>query len=82
MPATTPDEALEAFFDAFNQGDIEKMMVFYEPRPVMVSQPGLVAEGQAAVREALKLFLAMKPTMTRRDHTAVIAGDLALLIVK
>jgi ketosteroid isomerase-like protein len=39
MP-TTPEGALQAFFQAFNQGDIEALMALYEPQPVLVAQPG------------------------------------------
>jgi len=81
MP-TTPEGALQAFFQAFNQGDIEAVMALYEPQPVLVAQPGRVAEGQAAVREALNAFLAMKPTLTPQRNFTVTAGDLALSIVK
>jgi uncharacterized protein (TIGR02246 family) len=81
MPTTTPEDAVQEFFRAFNQGDIEAVMAVYEPQAVIVAQPGQVAEGQAAVREALNGFLAMKPTLTPQRNAMVTAGDLALSIV-
>jgi uncharacterized protein (TIGR02246 family) len=82
MPTTNPEEVLHAFYRAFNQGDIEAVMAFYEPQAMLVAQPGQVAEGHAALREALNGFLAMKPTLTAEKYTFVTASDLALSVIK
>ena len=47
-----------------------------------MAQPGQVAEGHAALREALNGFFAMKPTLTLEKHTLVTASDLTLSVVK
>ena len=57
-------------------------MATYEPQPSMVAQTGQVAEGRAAVREAISGFLAMKPTLTPEKYKIVLANDLALAIIK
>lgn len=82
MPTTTPEGAAQEFFHVFNRRDIETVMALYEPQPVMVAQPDQVAGGQAAVREALNRFLAMKPTLAPQRNRIVTAGDLALSILK
>src|SRR5215813_9446771 len=82
MPTTNPEEVVHAFLRAFNKGDVEAVMAFYEPQAILVAQPGQVAEGHAALREALKGFLAMKPTLTLEKHTLVTASDLTLSVVK
>jgi len=57
-------------------------MAMYEPEPTMATEPGRVAEGRAAVREALTGFLAMKPTLTPEKYKVITAHDLALSIIK
>ena len=34
---------------SFNQRDIETVMALYEPQPLIVAQPGQIAEKQAAL---------------------------------
>jgi ketosteroid isomerase-like protein len=43
-----------------------------------VAQPGQVAEGHAAIWEALQAFFAMQPTLTLQKHQVVTCGDIAL----
>lgn len=82
MPTTTPEEAIHAFFEAFNHGNLEAVLALYEPKATMVAQPGQIAEGHAAIREVLNQFLAMKPTLSVERSTVVTAGDIALSIVQ
>ena len=53
-------------------------MSLYEAQSSMVVEPGRIAEGQAAVREALAGFLAMKPTLTPEKKKIIVANNLAL----
>jgi uncharacterized protein (TIGR02246 family) len=82
MPTARPEEAVQAFFDAFNRGDLEAMIALYEPKATLVAQPGHSAEGHAAIREALNGFLSMQPTLTPEKKALVTAGDLALSVVR
>ncbi|MBI4207611.1 MAG: SgcJ/EcaC family oxidoreductase [Betaproteobacteria bacterium] len=82
MAHTKPLDAVQAFFRAFNDGDIDAVVAFYEPTAVLVAQPGQLAEGTAAIREALQGFLALKPTLTAEQTQVVMAGNIALSIVK
>jgi uncharacterized protein (TIGR02246 family) len=82
MPCAGLEGTVEAFFDAFNRGDLDAIMALYEPKATMVPQPGQTAEGLVAIREALSHFPAMKPSLTMEKKSLVIAGDIAQLIVK
>ena len=82
MLTKKPEEAVQAFFDAFNRGDLDAVVALYEPKATLVAQPGQIAEGHAAIREALNGFLAMKPTLTPEKKTLVAAGDIALSVVR
>ena len=61
MPARTPEELDVLFANAINAGDIEAVTKLYEPGACLMPEPGQVASGIKAVREALGGFLAMKP---------------------
>lgn len=80
--ATKPEEAVQAFFDAFNRGDLVSVVALYEPKATLVPQPGSMAEGHVAIREALAGFLAMKPKLIPEKKSFVTSGDLALSVVK
>jgi uncharacterized protein (TIGR02246 family) len=82
MPNAKLEDTIQGFFEAFNRGDLDAVMALYETKATMVAQPGHMAEGHAAIREALHRFLAMKPTLALEKQALVIAGDIALLIVQ
>ncbi len=80
MPEQTPEEAVRAMVDAFNGGDLDAFMAFYEPGATLVPQPGQVASGEMAIREAMGRFLALKGRMEIEPEITVIqAGDVALV---
>jgi uncharacterized protein (TIGR02246 family) len=82
MPHAGLEKTIQAFFDAFNRGDLDAIIELYEPNATMVPQPGQTGEGRVAIREALTHFLATRPILTMEQKSLVIAGDIALLIVK
>ena len=82
MPNTRREEAVQGFFEAFNRGDLDAVIALYEPKATMVAQPGQMAEGRAAIREALIRFLTMKPTLTTEKKSLVTAGDIALAVIR
>ena len=61
MPARTPEELDVLFANAINAGDIEAAIELYEPGACLMPDPGQVALGISAVREALGGLIAMKP---------------------
>jgi ketosteroid isomerase-like protein len=56
MPNAGPEETIQRFFEAFNRGNLDAVIGLYESQATMVPQPGQMAEGQAAIREALSGF--------------------------
>jgi uncharacterized protein (TIGR02246 family) len=79
MPARTPEEVARLFAQAFNAHDLEALMALYEPEATLIPQPGQVATGTEAIREALGGFLALKPKFELEFKKAFQAGDIALL---
>ena len=66
MIAKSPEGAVELLDRAFNAGDVETLLEFYEDEAVVVTQPGHVARG----REELKEFFGrvMQSGMSARQH--------------
>ena len=80
MVVQSPEEAVLAMVDAFNSGDLDAFMAFYEPGATLVPQPGQVASGAAEIREAMGGFLALKGRMEIEPGLSIIqAGDVALV---
>jgi ketosteroid isomerase-like protein len=51
MTATSPQETVELLDRAFNEGDLEPLLSFYENAAVVVTEPGQVARGTVELRE-------------------------------
>ena len=82
MIAGTPSYAVQMADEAFNRGDLDGMLAFYEEGATMLFRPGEPLTGKAALREALGQLLAMK-LVARHEKTHVIeAGDIALWVSK
>jgi uncharacterized protein (TIGR02246 family) len=76
------EDALRAYQEAFNDGDLDALLALYEPEATFVPQPGQAAAGAAAIRAALGGFLALKGRLEIEALEAkdvVRAGDLALV---
>ncbi len=79
MAATTPAAVYEQYTAALNAGDLEAMMVLYEPDIVLVTEPGQTVSGIDQVREALDGFVALNGTITMAPPHIVQGPDLAFL---
>jgi uncharacterized protein (TIGR02246 family) len=79
MPATQPEQMHGLFEQAFNAGDIDALMALYEPDAALVPQPGAVAEGTAAIRDALRWFLDRNGRIALDTKLVLQVGDLAYL---
>jgi len=82
MPARSPEELDVLFASAINAGDIEAVMKLYEPGACLMPEPGEVASGTKAVREALSGFLAMNPRIKLDVKKLAEAGGIALTTSK
>ncbi len=63
--AHTPEHAIEILDRAFNQGDLDTIMAFYDEAAVVVPQPGTETRGQAAIRDLYAKML--QPGMAARQ---------------
>jgi ketosteroid isomerase-like protein len=80
MKTPTPTEAVRQLIDAINRADPQTALALYEPGASLVVQPGAVATGTAALREALAGFTALQPTLTTETSAVFESGDLALYL--
>jgi ketosteroid isomerase-like protein len=83
MPhATTPEALHLTWTDRFNAGDLDGLMELYETGIVMMPEPGKLASGHAAVREALAGFLALKGRFALQVQRSIEADGIALVFSK
>jgi ketosteroid isomerase-like protein len=73
-------DTVSQLIEAINGGNLEAALALYEPKASLVAEPGKVARGTAALREALAGFIALKPTLTSEQHQMVEAGDVVLYL--
>jgi uncharacterized protein (TIGR02246 family) len=64
---------------AFNDGNIDALVGLYEPDATVIPQPGSPVTGQAAIREALGWFLAVKGQFQLRTAAVIEGSDLAVV---
>jgi uncharacterized protein (TIGR02246 family) len=69
---------IEANNAAVAAGDIEAILAAYEPTGALVADPGKLAQGTAALREAFGHFMAMNPSISVAKHEVIQADDIAL----
>jgi uncharacterized protein (TIGR02246 family) len=75
-------ETVEELDAAFNRGDLEAIVNFYEDEAVMVVEPGRLARGKAELRDIFAKLLRWQG-IARQEKTHVIeSGDMALFISK
>ena len=79
MTARKPEEVDQLFVQAYAAGDLEALVALYEPDAALVPQPGQVASGRNAIREALQGFLSLCGEFRLEVKDVVQTGDLALV---
>ncbi len=78
--AAGPEATVARLTDAVNRGDLDAAAALYEPEAVLVGQPGAAARGPAPIREAVRGFIGLQPTLTTTASRVLEAGDLALYL--
>jgi uncharacterized protein (TIGR02246 family) len=79
----TPLEAVHELDIAFNSGDLEATLSFYEDNATIVIEPGKPPiQGKAALAEAFKHALALKGKATQLKTHIIETGDIALFTSK
>jgi uncharacterized protein (TIGR02246 family) len=80
MTARTPEEVHQHWLEAINAGDIEALMMLYEPEAAVVFSPDNVAMGLPQIRKGNEGLLALRPHCELRVARVVSNGDIALLL--
>jgi uncharacterized protein (TIGR02246 family) len=78
MSVQSPRQLHQVWEKAYNDGDVDALVELYEPDATMIPQPGSPMTGQAAIREALGPFLALRGQFQLRTAAVIESGDLAV----
>ncbi|HTS36666.1 MAG TPA: DUF4440 domain-containing protein [Candidatus Solibacter sp.] len=79
MITRTPQETVLALDDAFNRGDLEAVLNFYDDDAVMV-MPDRVVRGKADLRRAFKEIMAWQATVKQERTFTLEANGVALFL--
>jgi uncharacterized protein (TIGR02246 family) len=74
MVGTSPEYTVEMMDKAFNKGDLDSLLDFYEEKAVIVTEPGKLARGKDELRRFFERIMASKP-LARQLRTHVIEAD-------
>jgi uncharacterized protein (TIGR02246 family) len=74
MVGTSPEYTVEMMDKAFNKGDLDSLLDFYEEKAVIVTEPGKLARGKDELRRFFEQIMASKP-LARQLRTYVIEAE-------
>jgi uncharacterized protein (TIGR02246 family) len=78
---TTPTQVIETFAERIGAGDLEGALALYDPGAAFLPAPGAPAvAGMEAIRDALRPFAAMRPTMRGEIDQVIETADIALVV--
>lgn len=78
--AVGPAATVVRLTDAMNRGDLESAVALYGREAALLGQPGTTARGEAQIRESLREFIRLRPTLTTIASHVIEAGDVALYL--
>ena len=78
--SSNPVDVVAKLVESINQGNVDAAVACYEAQGALVVQPGTVAQGAQALRQALAGFIALKPTLTTESYEVIQTGDLLLYL--
>ena len=78
MTQPNPLDIVNNLTAAINRGDLDAAVDLYEQDAVLVVQPGKIARGRSAIREALAGFISLKPTLRGQAQQIVDRDDIVL----
>ncbi|GGM17420.1 YybH family protein [Nakamurella endophytica] len=74
-----PHQLNQEWADAFNAGDLPRLMTMYEPDAVLVPGPGAApVHGLPAIESAMRWFLALGGRLQYTPRHWLVQGDLVL----
>src|SRR5262245_12877469 len=68
------------FQKAFNAGDMDTMLKFYDDQSILVAEPGKPVQGLENIKQALMAFLAPKLPLQLTVRRVYESGDIALCV--
>jgi uncharacterized protein (TIGR02246 family) len=80
MILTSPEHIVEMMDKAFNRGDIEALLKFYENRAVIVTEPGKLARGREELRRFFEQVMASRPSASQLKSVVIEADGIALFL--
>jgi uncharacterized protein (TIGR02246 family) len=80
MNATSPEQAVEMMDKAFNNGDLESVLSFYEERAIVVTEPGKHARGKEELRRFFEQVMSSRPSASQLKTYAIEADGVALFL--
>jgi uncharacterized protein (TIGR02246 family) len=69
---------IEANNAAVGTGDMDAVLATFEENGLLVSQPGMFAQGTPALREAFGQFMGISPQISVKAHEVIQADDIAI----
>ena len=78
MSTSNPVDIVNQLVKAVNQGNLDAAVACYEAEATLIVQPGQVATGTKALREAFAGFIATKVTITTETYKIIQTGDIVL----
>jgi uncharacterized protein (TIGR02246 family) len=74
MNAASPQEVVKLLDEAFNRGDVNAILEFYEDHAVMVVEPGRLARGKEELRNTFENIVRSKVS-TKQEKTHVLEAE-------
>ena len=74
MIMTSPEHVVAMMDKAFNEGNLESVLTFYEDQAVVVTEPGKFARGKEELRRFFEQVMASRPSASQLK-THVIEAD-------
>ena len=80
MIVTSVEHVVEMMDKAFNEGDLESVLNFYEDRAVVVTEPGKLARGKEELRRFFEQLMASRPSASQVKTYVIEADGIALFL--
>ncbi len=78
MPRNTPLDTIHTVDHAFNTGDLETILRFYDAQAVLLNQPGQEIRGLTAIRDLYRDALHSNPHVEQLETHIIEADGIAL----
>jgi len=78
--STRPEDLYQALSDAYNAGNLEAVLSFYDPKAVFVIKPSRVTEGPEELRAAVQHVIDLRGPLTVNPQIFIRSDDLVLVL--